>query len=90
MDGTTKLKEVILNKTNDWKHTFENLFVFDQKDGHKIDYRIKEEKKEGYDTSITGNAKDGFTVTNTKKEHEIEDNEADLQDRKSTRLNSSH
>ena len=36
------------------------------KDGKEIKYTVTEEKIDGYTTDITGNAKDGYLITNTK------------------------
>lgn len=48
-----------------WKITFENLPVYDIKDGHVIKYSIEETPIEGYNLKISGNAQDGFVITNT-------------------------
>ena len=74
--------EVVLNTSNSWKHTFENLPVYYQKDNKyvKHEYTVKESKIEnddvannmaaGYEASVSGGANsDGtwsYTVTNTK------------------------
>ena len=63
-DGAVKDTAVLTAGTN-WKHTFENLPKYDINDGHEIAYKLDEAKVEGYKTEITGNAKDGFKVTNT-------------------------
>lgn len=53
-----------LSKADNWKTTFSELPT---KNGDKeIKYIISEEKVDGYKTDITGNAKNGFTITNTK------------------------
>lgn len=48
-----------------WQHTFENLPKYNQTDGHEIIYTLKEVKVSGYQTSISGDAQHGFSVTNT-------------------------
>lgn len=55
----------ILTADNNWQHTFSNLDK--EKDGKDIVYTIKEDVVSGYDSEITGNAKDGFIVTNTRR-----------------------
>ncbi|HEY9575302.1 MAG TPA: Cna B-type domain-containing protein [Lachnospiraceae bacterium] len=55
-----------LSSATNWSYTFENLDKY--KDGKEIQYEIREDKMEGYTTSITGDAASGFTVTNTKNE----------------------
>ena len=54
-----------LNNANSWKHTFKNLPKYSKEDNHEISYTIKETPIEGYNTKITGSAKDGFVVTGT-------------------------
>ena len=53
---------VELNEENNWKHTFENLPCYDE--GRKIEYTIDENKVEGYETEILGNADKGFKIIN--------------------------
>lgn len=53
-----------LNKDNDWKATFKDLDVYDEA-GKAIDYQVEELELEGYNSAITGDALDGFIVTNT-------------------------
>jgi LPXTG-motif cell wall-anchored protein len=53
-----------LSKDNHWQYTFKDL---DQnKDGREIIYTVKEKKIDGYATTVTGDAKNGFVITNTK------------------------
>lgn len=56
---------VVLTKDNEWKHTFAELDQYDQQ-GKEIKYLVKELAIEGYQTKITGNADEGFMVTNTR------------------------
>ncbi len=63
-DGAVK-DTATLTKDGGWKHTFENLPKYDANDGHEIAYTLDEVKVDGYTTAVSGNAKDGFTVTNT-------------------------
>ena len=55
--------ELILTKENNWTGSFEDLPV--KKDGKTIVYTISEKAVANYTAKITGNAKDGFVVTNT-------------------------
>ena len=59
-------KTIILNEIGQWKGSFNNLLKYDGVDDHKINYTIKEEKVSGYSTTITGNSKAGYIITNTK------------------------
>lgn len=58
--------EITLNNENEWTHLFENLREY--MNGKKISYSVEEVEVEGYSTKITGNEKDGFEITNTKKQ----------------------
>ncbi len=66
-DGVVVQKATLSAKDN-WKHTFENLPMFNK--GKKIVYTIFEETieltnlKDLYDVVITGNATEGFIITN--------------------------
>ncbi|SFE02818.1 LPXTG-motif cell wall anchor domain-containing protein [Peptostreptococcaceae bacterium pGA-8] len=53
-----------LSKDNNWQYSFKDLEQY--KDGKEITYTIEEEKVMGYSTSITGDAGNGFVITNTK------------------------
>ncbi|MGF0039371.1 Cna B-type domain-containing protein [Peptoniphilaceae bacterium SGI.131] len=59
-----KIDSQKLSKDNNWQYTFKDLDEY--KDGKEITYTIDEEKVNGYTTTITGNAKDGYIITNTK------------------------
>ena len=63
-DGTEK-QEATLSAATNWKHEFDKLAKYDEADGHKITYTIKEVSIDGYKSVISGTAKDGFTITNT-------------------------
>mgnify|MGYP000845014884 CR=1 FL=1 len=59
---------VELNEANNWQHTFEDLCEFYTVEGEDpviYEYYVKEDPVAGYNTVITGNHKDGFTITNT-------------------------
>ena len=63
-------KILVLSKLNGWTGTFKNLSI--NKDGKKIKYTVKEEPVgQGYESSEKGNAKDGFVITNNKKNRTI-------------------
>ena len=64
-DGKDTGKSVTLDKASRWKGEFKNLHKYDDKDGHEIAYTVKENKIEGYVSNVSGNAKDGFVITNT-------------------------
>ena len=72
-DGVIK-ETVTLNAAGNWKHTFNNLPKYDATDGHEIVYTVDEENVTGYSTKITGDAKTGFTITNTKNTPKTYDN----------------
>ena len=65
---------VELNASNNWKHTFAHLQKYNN-DGSEVAYTIKEVGETAsvieldgkkFDVEYTGNATDGFTVTNKK------------------------
>ena len=66
-DGVDTGKSVTLNERNNWQHTFEGLKKKNT-DGSEIQYTVKEDAITNYDSSITGDMENGFTVTNTNTE----------------------
>lgn len=64
-DGADTKSTLVLNAQNGWKDSFENLMKYDRKDGHEIQYQIKETPIENYATNITGDSQNGFVITNT-------------------------
>lgn len=64
-DGATKEK-LTLTAADQWKHSFENLPKFDANDGHEIVYTVEETALSGYTSEISGDAANGYIVTNTK------------------------
>ncbi|WP_051346929.1 Cna B-type domain-containing protein [Parvimonas micra] len=65
-DGVATDKTVTLTKDNNWTGSFTDLDEY--KDGTKIVYTVKEETVgNGYESKVTGSAKEGFTVTNTRE-----------------------
>ena len=63
-DGV-EVDSIKLTNNNNWKHKFENLYKYNQITGQKINYTIIEDNITGYNSTITGNADNGFVVTNT-------------------------
>ncbi|MGN1382634.1 MAG: Cna B-type domain-containing protein [Eubacterium sp.] len=57
---------VELNAQNGWTHTFANLDK--QSAGHDILYAVMEDKVDGYSAAITGDAQNGYVITNTKNQ----------------------
>ena len=64
-DGVEK-DSVTLNAANGWAHTFTNLDKYNN--GTEIVYTVTEQPIANYDSVVTGNAANGFTVTNTNTE----------------------
>src|SRR5699024_3196494 len=60
-----EVDSVDLDADQDWTHTFTDLVAFDS-EGEAIDYTVEEINIPGYKSEITGNAEEGFTVTNTR------------------------
>ena len=56
-------KTLTLNADNGWSGSFTGLDVYSE--GVAIDYTVEEDAVAGYQPAITGNATDGFTITNT-------------------------
>ena len=64
-DGKETGKTLTLTKANNWTGSFTDLDEY--KDGKKIEYTVKEESVgNGYVSVVTGNAKEGFVVTNVR------------------------
>ena len=69
-DGTPTDKTLTLTQANNWEGSFDNLDEY--KAGNKINYTIKEEPiGNDYITDITGSAKDGFKVINTRQPEKV-------------------
>ena len=69
-DGKETGNELTLNESNDWKGSFTGLPVYE--DGTKIVYTVKETAVPGYASSISGDAENGFVITNTPEPDEPE------------------
>lgn len=63
LSNGSKIGEVKLNEANNWDHTFTNLPK--NEGGQEIVYTVTENFIENYETAITKNSKNNFTVTNT-------------------------
>ena len=58
-------RDVILNADNQWSALIEHLKAFDG-DGNQIRYSVSEPQVgDDYESNVTGNQTDGFTITNT-------------------------
>ena len=63
-NGVSTGKTLTLNAENQWKGVFENVYV--KEAGTSIVYSVVEnEVPDGYTAEVTGNAANGFVVTNT-------------------------
>lgn len=54
-----------ITSEDDWTHTFTGLAKYDN-DGVEINYTVEEVDIAGYASEITGDANQGFTITNTR------------------------
>ncbi|MSS14109.1 Cna B-type domain-containing protein [Lachnospiraceae bacterium Oil+RF-744-WCA-WT-11] len=62
-DGKDTGNELVLSGEGGWTGSFDHLNCY--QDGNEIVYTIAEDPVDGYTTAIEGDAKAGFTVTNT-------------------------
>ena len=63
-----EVDSAVLNDSNNWKHTFKDMYEFYIEDGENpviYKYYVKEVNVAGYDTAITGNQNEGFVIINT-------------------------
>ena len=63
-DGIETDRKLTLNEWNHWKGAFNDLTKYDSKDGHEIQYAIKEIPIVDYSSDIKQTT-DGYVVTNT-------------------------
>ncbi len=70
-NGDTVIDSITLNESNGWKGSFEGLPKYSES-GSEVRYTVAEVPVEGYSSKATGDAKDGFTVTNTVKTGELD------------------
>lgn len=66
-DGAETGKTLTLDEAGGWKGSFDGLRRM-APDGHEIAYTVVEDPVDGYDSEMTGDAAQGFTVTNTARE----------------------
>ena len=66
-DGAETGKTLTLDEAGGWKGSFDGLRRM-APDGHEIAYTVVEDLVDGYDSEVTGDAAQGFTVTNTARE----------------------
>ena len=62
-NGADTGKTLTLNEGNDWTGRFTDLDEYDA--GQKILYTVEEISVDGYETEISGDAENGFVITNT-------------------------
>ena len=63
-----EVDSAVLNDSNNWKHTFKDMYEFYIEDGENpviYKYYVKEVNVAGYDTAITGDQNEGFVIINT-------------------------
>lgn len=65
-----EVDKATITESDKWTYTFTDL--------PSAEYTVKEDKVDGYTTKISGNAKSGFTVTNTLKDVPVTGDSADL------------
>lgn len=70
-DGKDTGESAELSKSNSWKGSFKGLPKYSES-GSEVRYTVAEVPVEGYSSKVTGDAKDGFTVTNTVKTGELD------------------
>ena len=70
-DGEDAGQSIELNESNGWKGSFKGLPKYAES-GSEVRYTVAEVPVEGYSSKVTGDAKDGFTVTNTVKTGELD------------------
>ena len=67
-NGNATNKTLEISETNNWKATFTDLPKYKNK--QLVTYEVKEvDVLDGYTTSTSGNATNGFTITNTHEPH---------------------
>ena len=59
-----EIRSKVITKQDGWKYTFENLDKY--VDGKLAEYIVKEDKVDGYVTTVTGKSEEGFVITNRK------------------------
>lgn len=69
-NGDKSGEPVTLDSAGDWKHTF-NVPVYSR--GEEITYTVEEAAVNGYTATVTGNAADGFVITNSHEPENVVD-----------------
>ncbi len=62
-NGEATGQTITLSESNSWAGSFTELDEYEN--GIKIDYTIEEVEVEGYETEISGNAEEGYVITNS-------------------------
>jgi len=62
-DGVKTDKSKTLTADDNWQYTFTGLDKY--KDGNEIAYTVQEETLDNYSTAVSGDAVNGYTITNT-------------------------
>src|SRR5699024_997347 len=66
-----EIESAVLSEAGDWKHIFTDL-PKENDAGDEIEYTVVEEYLENYESEVTGDATNGYTVTNTEKEEPVD------------------
>jgi hypothetical protein len=66
-DGSAVDSASVSADTN-WKFSFMGLPKYDPDDGHAYVYTVEEDAVDGYTPSVSGDASEGFVITNTRTE----------------------
>ena len=63
--GTDSGRSLELSDANGWNDSFRGLPKYDAQTGEEIEYSVEEDAVDGYGSAVSGDAHNGFTVTNT-------------------------
>lgn len=66
-EGDEAVKSIALSEENNWQYTFTDLDEYDS-NGEIIQYSVEEEDIDGYSSLISGDAEEGFIITNINSE----------------------
>ena len=67
-DGVDTERMIVLSADTSWTGSFDGLRKYDAVTGGEIAYTVSEDPIPHYSATISGNAADGFTITNTDSE----------------------
>ena len=67
-NGVKTDQTITLSKENNWQGHFEGLIMFEE--DKEIKYTVKETQVDGYEGSVVGDMKEGYSITNRYKEKE--------------------